>query len=455
MTQHSKVQFGTDGIRGTVGECPITVDFVLKLGWAAGRVFAQDGHHKVLIGKDTRISGYMLESALEAGFSAAGVDICLLGPMPTPAIAYLTKKLGATAGVVISASHNVYKDNGIKFFNEAGEKLSAETEKDIERHLTLPIVTAHAERLGKATRIQDAPQQYIDFCKSQFENLDLSGMKIVVDCANGATYHIAPKLLKDLGADVIAIGVEPNGVNINDKCGSTYPANLQQAVKDNKAALGVAFDGDGDRVVMVDENGDVVDGDELIYIMAKYLHEKNALGGGVVGTQMSNLGLEIALRELGIDFERTKVGDKHVHAKLVEKNWNLGGESSGHIIQMNRISTGDGIMAALQMLEVLQSTKLSLREALTGMHKHPQVMINVEVKCAQDPMLQPEIAKAVQDVEQSFNGEGRVLLRRSGTEPLVRVMVEGKDAKRVQTECEKLAGVVKKLLVSEKQHAFI
>lgn len=455
MTAHAKVHFGTDGIRGTVGESPITVDFVLKLGWAAGRVFGQHGPAKVLIGKDTRISGYMLESALEAGFAAAGIDVCLLGPMPTPAIAYLTQKLGATAGVVISASHNPYQDNGIKFFNEIGHKLPESVEKDIERHLSLPMLTMHADLLGKATRINDAPQIYSDFCRAQFPDLHLDKFKIILDCAHGATYHIAPELFKSFGAQVIAIGVSPDGRNINAGCGSTAPQALRDAVKQHQADLGIAFDGDGDRVLMVDNQGELVDGDQLLFIMAKFMHDQGLLSGGIVGTQMSNLGLELAIRQMGLDFIRTAVGDKYVLSALQENNWVLGGESSGHLIQMRRQPTGDGIISALQVLEVLQKTQLSLREALTGLQKFPQIMINVPVKCQQDPMLTPEIAKAVSDLEASFNGEGRVLLRRSGTEPLVRVMVEGKDPIRVQAACEALAGVVKKYLVCDKLHALI
>lgn len=456
MKSQAKVHFGTDGIRGTVGESPITVDFVLKLGWAAGRVFGQKSEGgKVLIGKDTRISGYMLESAMQAGFSAAGFDVCLVGPMPTPAIAYLAQKLGATAGVVISASHNPYQDNGIKFFNEHGHKLSEEVEKDIERLLSLPMLTAHAESLGKATRINDAAEQYIDFCKGQFPALRLNDFKIVLDCANGATYHIAPTLFKALGADLITLGVSPDGRNINADCGSTHPELLCKTVKEHQADLGIAFDGDGDRVLMVDAQGEVVDGDELLYIMAKLMHDQGTLKGGVVGTLMSNLALELAIRGMGLEFVRTNVGDKYVLAALQENDWILGGESSGHLIQMQRQPTGDGIMSALQVLEVLQNTGLSLREALTGLQKFPQVMINVPVKCQQDPMLQPEIAQAVAELEASFNGEGRVLLRRSGTEPLVRVMVEGKDPVRVEAACQALAGVVKKCLVCDKQHALI
>jgi phosphoglucosamine mutase len=456
MKAQAKGQFGTDGIRGTVGECPMTVDFVLKLGWAAGRVFGQAHENaKVVIGKDTRISGYMMESALQAGFSAAGMDVCLLGPMPTPAIAYLTQTLGAAAGVVISASHNPYQDNGIKFFNAEGKKLSEEQEKDIERLLSLPMLTAHAEGLGKATRINDAAQRYIDFCKSQFPNLRLNGLKLVIDCGNGATYHIAPELFKSLGAEIVAIGVNPDGRNINADCGSTHPELLSEAVKQDQADLGIAFDGDGDRVLMVDAQGQVVDGDELLFIMAQYLHQQGTLKGGIVGTLMSNLGLELALRDLGLDFVRTQVGDKYVLAALEEKGWILGGESSGHLIHMGRLATGDGIMSALQVLEALVDQKIALRQALKGLQKFPQIMINVPVKCQQDPMLNPEIAKAVADLEQQFDGEGRVLLRRSGTEALVRVMVEGKDQATVEAACQGLAEVVKKCLVSEMQHTMI
>lgn len=455
MIQHYKVHFGTDGIRGTVGECPITVDFVLKLGWAAGRVLASHGQSKVVIGKDTRISGYMLESALEAGLSASGVDVCLLGPMPTPAIAYLTRQLKADAGIVISASHNPYQDNGIKFFNHLGEKLSTEIEAEIERHLALPLVTVGANYLGKAFRINDAKQQYMDYCRKQFKGLSLKGLKLVIDCAHGATYHIAPELFAELGAEVVAIGIAPNGRNINDACGSTAPQALQVAVKENKADAGVAFDGDGDRLIMVDAQGEVVDGDQLLYIIVKYLHDTKQLKGGVVGTLMSNIGFEHAIHAMKLDFERTSVGDKHVLAKLLEKGWEVGGESSGHIIQMKHNTTGDGIMAALQVLQAMQETQKTLAECLAGMVKHPQVMINVTVKCQQDPMLQPAIARKVEEVEQALNGNGRVLLRRSGTEPVVRVMVEGEDAQAVEAYAKEIAAVVEKKLVSDKLHNMI
>ncbi len=449
MTMTFKTKFGTDGIRGRVGEAPITVDYILKLGWAAGRVLAKQGTSKVVIGKDTRISGYMFESALEAGLSAAGVDVCLLGPMPTPGIAYLTRELKADAGIVISASHNPYTDNGFKFFSSKGEKLDADTEQLIEQHLAIPLVTVAPDHLGKAYRIENAQQRYIDFCKQQFKNLSLHGLKIIVDCANGANYHIAPQLFAQFGAQIETLGVSPNGLNINDHCGSTYTTNLQQAVVKQKADVGIAFDGDGDRVIMVDHTGEVIDGDQLVYIMAKYGAEKKTVKKGVVGTQMSNLGLEQAIKKMGLKFTRTNVGDKFVLAALQEAGWQLGGESSGHIIQMQRNSTGDGIMAALQVLEALQFWKISLRDALTELVMHPQVMINIAVKCSQDPLKQPDIVKAIEDIEKQMGSDGRVLLRRSGTEPVVRVMVEGRDNKQVRHNATVLAGIVKNVLTHE------
>lgn len=449
MMQHFKAKFGTDGIRGRVGEAPITVDFILKLGWAAGRVLAAQGNSKVVIGKDTRISGYMFESALEAGLSAAGVDVCLLGPMPTPGIAYLTRKLNAAAGIVISASHNPYFDNGIKFFSSKGEKLDEETEKNIENHLVLPLVTVASDKLGKAYRIENAQQDYIDFCLEQFKDLSLAGLKVIIDCAHGATYHIAPQLFAEFGATVETLGVSPNGLNINDHCGSTHPTNLQQAVVKQNADVGIAFDGDGDRVIMVDNKGEVIDGDQLVYIMAKFGAENKTVKKGIVGTQMSNLGLEKAIRALGLDFTRTKVGDKYVLAALQEAGWQLGGESSGHIIQMQRNSTGDGIMAALQVLQALQGWKISLADAVKPCIMHPQVMINIPVKCSQDPLKCPEIVKAIEELEQKVDGNGRVLLRRSGTEPVVRVMVEGRDSKQVRHDATVLAAVVKDALTHE------
>jgi len=452
---NQKSHFGTDGIRGTVGEAPITVDFVLKLGWAVGRVLAQAGHAKVVIGKDTRVSGYMLEAALEAGLTAAGIDVYLLGPIPTPAIAFLTRELEAQAGVVISASHNPYPDNGIKLFSPLGEKISEEFEQEIERHLALPIVTLNAKMLGKAYRVDDVQERYRDFCLSLFKNLSLKGLKIVLDCANGATYHIAPDLFKQLGAEVVAIGVSPNGRNINEGCGSTDLTLLKQTVAEAQADLGIAFDGDGDRVLLVDAEGQTIDGDQLVYALAKYGHAKNTLKGGVVGTLMSNLGLEFALKEMGIPFERTAVGDKYVHAKLEEMGWTLGGESSGHVIQMRRHSTGDGILGALGVLEALIDSKATIADYVKGMTCFPQVMINVAVLCTQDPMLNPQIAQAVADVEAKLAGRGRVLLRRSGTEPVVRVMVEGEDAALVQSLAEGLATTVKEVLVSDQQHCML
>ncbi len=447
--QH-KTHFGTDGIRGTVGEAPITVDFVLKLGWAVGCVLAQQGPARVVIGKDTRISGYMLESALEAGLAAAGVDVCLLGPMPTPAIAFLTRDLKAQAGMVVSASHNPYPDNGIKVFSAAGEKISEDFEHAIERQLALPIVTLHAPLLGKAYRVQDAQERYAAFCLSLFKNLSLKGLKIVIDCANGATYHVAPALFKQLGAEVVAVGVSPDGRNINDGCGSTALGSLQQTVREEKADLGIAFDGDGDRVMFVDKESRVVDGDQLVYILAKHAHQQGTLKGGVVGTQMSNLGLEFALKNMGIPFVRTSVGDKYVHAKLEELGWSLGGESSGHIIQMRRHSTGDGILAALGVLEALLASQTVLAAFIKDMVLFPQVMINVRVLCKQDPMLHPIIAQSVKDVEARLAGRGRVLLRRSGTEPMVRVMVEGEDAALVKLLAENLGQTVSSVLVTDK-----
>jgi phosphoglucosamine mutase len=449
MTKSFKGKFGTDGIRGRVGEAPITVDFILKLGWAAGRVLAKDKGSRVVIGKDTRISGYMFESALEAGLSAAGVDVCLLGPMPTPGIAYLTRELKADAGIVISASHNPYTDNGFKFFNGQGEKLDSETEKQIEQHLAIPLVTVAPDKLGKATRIENAREQYVDFCRQQFADLSLHDFRIIIDCANGANYHIAPQLFAKFGAQVETLGVSPNGLNINDYCGSTHTTNLQQAVVKQKADLGIAFDGDADRVIMVDHQGEVVDGDQLVYIMAKYGAETKTIRHGIVGTQMSNLGLEQAVKAMGLEFVRTKVGDKYVLAALQEQGWQLGGESSGHIIQMQRNSTGDATLAALQVLQALQYWKISLHEALQPLTMHPQVMINVPVKCSQDPLEVPQIIEAIKKLEEKMNGDGRVLLRRSGTEQVVRVMVEGCDNKQVRHDATALASVVKEHLTHE------
>lgn len=434
--------FGTDGIRGRVGEHPITPEFILKLGWAAGRVLTGDKGGKVVIGKDTRISGYMFESALEAGLSAAGVDILLLGPMPTPAIAYLTRTLHADAGIVISASHNPYHDNGIKFFSAQGTKLPDEVELAIEAMHAQPMGMAEADALGKARRVVDAGGRYIEFCKSTFPNqLDLKGLHIVVDCANGATYHVAPDVLSELGATVTTLANEPDGLNINVECGSTHPQRLQQKVLELGADLGIALDGDGDRVLMVDHQGELVDGDELLYIIASARHQQVAVPG-VVGTLMSNLGMEMALRRAGIDFSRAQVGDRYVMETLRRQGWSLGGESSGHLICLECTSTGDGIVSALQVLRALIEQDKNLHELKSGMRKYPQTLINVCLAQRIDLAGEPVISRAIAEVEQTLGERGRVLLRPSGTEPLIRVMVEGEDPVQVQELAEYLAGVV-------------
>ncbi|QKT02585.1 phosphoglucosamine mutase [Ectothiorhodospiraceae bacterium 2226] len=436
--------FGTDGIRGRVGEPPVTPEFVLKLGWAAGRVLSPKGGGSVLIGKDTRISGYMFESALEAGLSAAGVDIRLLGPMPTPAIAYLTRTLGARGGIVISASHNPYSDNGIKFFSAAGEKLSDESELAIEAALDAPLTTVDSAALGKASRVPDAPGRYIEFCKNTLpRDLDFSGMTIVVDCANGASYHVAPSVFAERGARVIPLGVEPNGLNINDGCGSTAPQALQAAVLAHGADLGIALDGDGDRVIMVDHKGELVDGDELLFIIARDRHQTDRLSGGVVGTVMSNLGLEHALDAMGIPFARAPVGDRHVLERLQQDGWVLGGESSGHILCLDRASTGDGIVSALQVLAAVVRTGVSLHALKAGMNKCPQVLLNVPVVRRFEPGEDPRVSAAVTETEAQLGGRGRVLLRASGTEALIRVMVEGEDGPQVEAAAQQLAAVVR------------
>lgn len=437
----SRKYFGTDGIRGRVGESPITPEFVMKLGWAAGRVFASQGKRKILIGKDTRISGYMFESALEAGLSAAGVDIGILGPMPTPGIAYLTRTFHADAGIVISASHNPYYDNGIKFFSADGSKLDDDTEQQIEDLLDQPMEVVSSDRLGKAKRIEDAAGRYIEFCKSTVFGLSLKGMRVVLDCAHGATYQIAPAVFTELGADVFVIGSEPNGLNINNQVGSTSPKALQDKVVELRADLGIAFDGDGDRVVMVDHEGEVVDGDEIIYMIARQQYETDTLQGGVVGTLMSNMGMELALKEMGIPFVRAKVGDRYVLQQLAEHNWSLGGESSGHILCLNATTTGDGIVAALQALKSLQSHGKSLYEYKQGMSKFPQVMKNVKV-ADKSVVENAEVLKAVEQAEAEMAGKGRVLLRPSGTEPVVRVMVEGQDKALVNQLVDRLAQIV-------------
>lgn len=437
--------FGTDGIRGTVGSYPITPDFMLKLGWAAGRVLGAEKGSKILIGKDTRISGYMIESALEAGLSAAGVDIQLLGPMPTPAIAQLTRTLKAQAGIVISASHNPFADNGIKFFSAEGTKLADDVEHAIEAELEKELVCCESSVLGKASRINDAPGRYIEFCKNTFPaELNLSSLKIVVDCANGATYHIAPKVFTELGAELISIGDSPDGMNINAYYGSTHPENLQKEVLKNKADLGVAFDGDGDRLIMVDHKGELVDGDQLLYVMAMAAYAKGALKGGVVGTLMTNLGLEHAFKEHEIPFSRAGVGDRYVMEQLLDKNWHLGGESSGHLICLGQTTTGDGIVAALQVLAAVVEKGKSLNELASGMKKYPMVLINVRVAERPDLDSSAEIQAALAEAEMVLADTGRVLLRPSGTEPLIRVMVEGQEKDLVNKVAQKLADTVKK-----------
>jgi len=438
-----KRYFGTDGIRARVGSEMMTPEFVLKLGWAAGRVLVDNGHPSVLIGKDTRISGYMLESALQAGLSAAGIDIRLVGPMPTPGIAYLTSTLRSSAGIVISASHNPYYDNGIKFFSGDGTKLPDDVELAIEAELDSPMEIVDSADLGKAERIKDAQGRYIEFCKSTIPSRTvLHGLKIVVDCANGATYHIAPHVFEELGAEVIRIGTSPNGLNINADCGATSPQSLTNVVLSNQAHIGIALDGDGDRLIMVDHKGEIVDGDEALYIIAKSTREEGRCSGGVVGTLMSNLGLELALREMDIPFERAAVGDRYVMELLKKKDWKLGGESSGHIICLDRTSTGDGIVAALQILYVMTTTGQSLHELKKGMTKMPQTLVNVPMPAKLDIQETPAIKQAVADVEATLGDEGRVLLRPSGTEPLVRVMVEGKEERQVRVLAQQIADAV-------------
>ncbi|MDE2088643.1 MAG: phosphoglucosamine mutase [Gammaproteobacteria bacterium] len=439
--------FGTDGIRGRVGVEPITAEFMLKLGWAAGRVLSSRNCHKVLIGKDTRISGYMFESALEAGLSAAGIDIHLLGPMPTPAIAYLTRTLHACAGIVISASHNPYYDNGIKFFSAQGTKLPDEVELAIETEMEKPLMTVDSAALGKAERVVDAAGRYIEFCKSTIaSSIELKGLKVVVDCANGAAYHVAPSVFSELGAEVVEIGVEPDGLNINASCGSTQPASLQAAVRKQGADVGIGLDGDGDRVIMVDHKGEVVDGDELLFIIARARRRSDALRGAVVGTVMSNLGLEHALASHGIAFQRTAVGDRYVLELLMRQGWLLGGETSGHIICLDRTSTGDGIVTALQVLEEMARTGESLNRLKAGMVKYPQYLVNVPVTGSVDLNGSGPIRSALDEVQSLLGTKGRVLLRASGTEPVVRVMVEGEDAQRVESLARQLAEAVSRAM---------
>ena len=446
----SKQYFGTDGIRGRVGEAPITPDFVMRLGYAAGRVLALNSHLSagarptVLIGKDTRISGYMLEAALEAGLTAAGVDTLLTGPMPTPAVAYLTRALRVQAGIVITASHNPFEDNGIKFFSSAGLKLDDTIEHAIELELAQPMACMPSAKLGKARRIDDAPGRYVEFCKSTFPNhLDLRGLKIVLDCAHGATYHVAPPVFHELGAEVIAIGNKPNGLNINLDAGSTHPQALQSAVVEHKADLGIAFDGDGDRVMMVDGKGTLLDGDQLLYIIASGLHSKGELQGGVVGTLMTNLSMEHALARQKIPFVRAKVGDRYVLEQLNKTGWRLGGENSGHILTLEKTTSGDAIIAALQVLHALKLSGKTLATLGAELVLYPQVLINVVTNKKLD-LNHADIQTAVKAAETTLDGAGRVLLRASGTEPKIRVMVEGQDGKLVQKLAEEIAEVVKK-----------
>jgi phosphoglucosamine mutase len=438
--------FGTDGIRGKVGESAINPEFVMRLGYAAGKVLAGQGTNKVLIGKDTRISGYMLESALEAGLSAAGINIGLLGPMPTPAVSYLTKTFRSEAGIVISASHNPYYDNGIKFFSSTGYKLDDAVELAIEAQLEKPMVCVESDKLGKVTRVNDAAGRYIEYCKGTFPSeLSLKGLKIVVDCAHGATYHIAPNVLSELGADVIEIGTSPNGTNINHQVGATSMRAAVEAVKEHKADLGFALDGDGDRIMMVDEHGKVVDGDEIIFIIAREAMKNGQLQGGVVGTTMSNLGMEIALEKLGIPFARADVGDRYVMEMLLAKNWKIGGENSGHVLNLSLAPTGDGIVAGLQVIAAMLRSDMTLSVLNSGFTRFPQRLINVKfTDPSKNPLESDEVNAIVKKAEEEMGDNGRVLLRKSGTEPLLRVMVEAIDESLSDFWAEKIADVVKK-----------
>ena len=446
----SKKYFGTDGIRGRVGKTPITPDFMMRLGYAAGRVLtsiesnlAKGAHPAVLIGKDTRISGYMLEAALEAGLSAAGVDILLTGPMPTPAVAYLTRALRAQAGIVISASHNPFYDNGIKFFSSLGTKLPDDIEHAIEAELDKPMQVMESAKLGKARRIDDAAGRYVEFCKSTFPNhLDLRGLKIVLDCAHGATYHVAPPVFHELGAEVIAIGNKPDGLNINEQVGSTHPQALRNAVLEHKADVGIAFDGDGDRVMMVDSEGQLLDGDQLLYIITLARHQRGTLQGGVVGTLMTNLALEHKFATLNIPFVRAKVGDRYVLEQLNQHGWQLGGENSGHILTLDKHSSGDGIIAALQVLQAVIESKKTLAQLAANLTLYPQVLINIKTSKKIDLGNHAQIQTAVQAAEKALAGRGRILLRASGTEPIIRVMVEGENQLQVQTLAQNIADIV-------------
>ena len=438
--------FGTDGIRGRVGDKLATPDFFLKLGWAAGKVLKTDDRHPILIGKDTRLSGYMFESALEAGLSAAGAYVCLLGPIPTPGVAYLTKSTRARAGIVISASHNPYQDNGIKFFDSNGLKISQETELAIEAEIGKPITIRDSSLLGKAGRIEDAPRRYIEFCKSKVA-VDLSGLRLVVDCAHGATYHIAPIVFSELGADVVSIGIKPDGCNINKQYGATSPKNLQAKVIEKKADLGIGLDGDGDRIIMVDSKGELLDGDQILFIISA--NRLDFLNGGIVGTVMSNFGLEQAIKNLQLDFFRSDVGDRHVAEMLREKKLLLGGETSGHVINLDVTTTGDGIISALRVLEAMIRQGKSLYDLKSGMEKYPQKIINLEVLEKVELEHLENVQKAVESVKKEVGSNGRVWLRYSGTEPLLRIMVEGDVEDKVDMQANYLANVIKTSLNSK------
>ena len=440
----SRQYFGTDGVRGKVGVFPITPDFVLRLGYAAGKVLARTGTHKVIIGKDTRVSGYMLEAALEAGFSAAGINAVFTGPLPTPAVAYLTRTFRAQAGVVISASHNPYWDNGIKFFSHTGEKLPDEIELSIEAEMDNDIICVASEKLGRASRMSDAAGRYIEFCKSTFPNtLSLDGLRLVVDCAHGAAYQIAPAVFRELGAEVVVIGNQPDGTNINQDCGATAPQPLAERVLAEQADAGIALDGDADRLIMVDHTGRIVDGDELLFVLASHRQLNGSMQGGVVGTQMSNLGLEMTLTERGIPFVRAKVGDRYVMEQLLVHDWQLGGESSGHIICRDKVTTGDGIVAALQVLTAMVEQQRTLADLCSGMTMLPQTLINVRFTGGGDPLLSSQVQSAVEAAEQTLAYQGRVVLRKSGTEPLIRVMVEGVCMTTIEQCAQSIADAVK------------
>lgn len=436
--------FGTDGIRGKVGENPITPDFILKLGWAAGKILARHGSRKIIIGKDTRISCHMLESSLGAGLAAAGLSAAFTGPMPTPAIAYLTRIFHAEAGIVISASHNPYYDNGIKFFSIDGTKLLDNVEEAIEAEMQKPLTCVESAELGQASRIADAAGCYTEYCKGTFpSNQSLSGLKIVLDCANGATYHIAPNVLSELGAKVIEIGCKPNGLNINQGCGATDVELLQKRVIAEKADVGLAFDGDGDRIIMVDHRGNKVDGDQILFIIARDALRQAQLHGGVVGTLMSNMGLELALQQLDIPFIRAKVGDRYVLEKLQEQGWRLGAENSGHIILLDKTTTGDGIIASLQVLSTMIRNEMSLYDLCYAIKLIPQILVNVRFSGTHNPLATKDVLNAVNQVKKELSSRGRVLLRKSGTEPLIRIMVEGENEKQVVSMANRIAEVIK------------